>query len=258
MKLFPSYRLAHFIDTMRGQPGMTQLFKEIAMPELQFMIRMGLLFGAVIGTVQMITWAATHNHLVLPLFGGFVGLFTDYLALRMIFVPRTPRRYLGLFPWQGLFFKRRQELSRAYARISADALLDPRMLLASVLEGPMADRILALVAREVQSSVQQETGVARPLVELAIGGQRYRELRRTVVEHARQRTPELAEQLGGYADSAFDVETMISEAMMAMPDDQYEGILRPMFKDDEPVVILLGGALGFLVGELQVTLLTQL
>jgi hypothetical protein len=46
--------------------------------------------------------------------------------------------------------------------------------------------------------------------------------------------------------------------MMEMDDGEYEGILRPMFKDDEWLIILLGGVLGFLVGELQVTVLTHL
>jgi hypothetical protein len=43
--------------------------------------------------------------------------------------------------------------------------------------------------------------------------------------------------------------------MDLMTDEQYEGLLRPIFKDDEWIVVVLGAALGFLFGELQVHLL---
>jgi len=35
-------------------------------------------------------------------------------------------------------------------------------------------------------------------------------------------------------------------------------MLRPVFKDDEWLVVAVGGGLGFVVGELQVLLLTEL
>ena len=35
-------------------------------------------------------------------------------------------------------------------------------------------------------------------------------------------------------------------------------MIRPVFKDDEWLVVVVGGGLGFLVGELQVHLLTAL
>ncbi|MGH7750644.1 MAG: hypothetical protein ACREQ5_38615, partial [Candidatus Dormibacteria bacterium] len=38
--------------------------------------------------------------------------------------------------------------------------------------------------------------------------------------------------------------------------DEYEGLLRPAIKDDEWVVVAVGAALGFLVGELQSVLVT--
>ena len=39
-----------------------------------------------------------------------------------------------------------------------------------------------------------------------------------------------------------------------MTDDEYEGLLRPAFKQDEWKLISVGAVLGFLIGELQVHL----
>jgi len=247
------------IDNMvRDKTVMTRLVQEVARPEFGFMIRMGTLFGAAIGVVQMLVWAGTHNHLVLPLFGGFVGLFTDWIALTMILAPSTPTRYLGVFRWQGLFFKRRHELSHAYARVAADSLLTPRVMLQAVLDGPLADRFFALVAREAQHGIDAEFGAALPLVQLAVGSERYRDLKRAVIARAQDAIPTVRDDLEDFAQRAFDVESIVAKAMIEMDDREYEAILRPMFKDDEWIIVLLGGVLGFLVGELQVTILTHI
>jgi hypothetical protein len=45
--------------------------------------------------------------------------------------------------------------------------------------------------------------------------------------------------------------------MSLMTDEEYEGLLRPAFKQDEWKLIAVGGILGFLIGELQVHLLLK-
>lgn len=251
-------RLAVVENMVENKQLMVQLVREVALPELGFMVRMGVLFGFAIGTVQMLLWAATHNHLILPAFGAFVGFFSDWIALRMIFEPRAPRRYLGLFPWHGLFFKRRVELSRSYARVAADALLSPAVLLRALLDGPVADRLFALVATEAEAAMKNEEGALRPVLDLAVGSTRYDAVKAAVRARAREAADRMEPQIEQLARSTFDIEQLVGDTMIEMDPDEYESILRPMFKDDEWVVVVVGGILGALVGELQVLLLTTL
>ena len=251
-------RLAVVENMVVNRHLMVRLVRELALPEMGFMVRMGVLFGLAIGTAQRVLWALTHNHLVLPSFGAFVGFFSDWLAMTMIFAPRTRRRYLGLFLWHGLFFKRREELSRAYARMASDALLTPAVLLRAILDGPMADRLFAMVATEAQRALKEEEGFARPVLDLAIGSARYHDLRDAVQARAPQAAARIEPQLERFALSTWDIETLVGDAMIEMDEDEYEDILRPMFKDDEWVVIVVGGILGGLVGELQLLILTSI
>jgi uncharacterized membrane protein YheB (UPF0754 family) len=55
-----------------------------------------------------------------------------------------------------------------------------------------------------------------------------------------------------YAAKTFDVENLIAERMNKLTPEQYESILRPVFKDDEMLMVSVGAVLGFLVGELRV------
>lgn len=91
------------IEAMVRDKSLTvRLIKEVAQPELQFIARSGIYFGFVIGLVQFVVWALTKQPLIMPLFGFFTGLVTDWLALKMIFYPREPRHF-GFFRWQGMF-----------------------------------------------------------------------------------------------------------------------------------------------------------
>ena len=128
------------------------------------------------------------------------------------------------------------------------------MILEAILDGPTADRLFAAVDKEVSAAIDASAGVARPLVTLAFGTKRYRELKATIVRMVLDRMPETMEEAKDYAANALDIENLIVEKMDQLSPVQYESILRPVFKDDEMLMITVGAVLGFLVGELQVVL----
>ncbi|MFD1050518.1 DUF445 domain-containing protein, partial [Kibdelosporangium lantanae] len=130
-------------NLVRDKELLNRIFQEAGRKEFQFIARSGLVFGFVIGLVQMCAWAALRSPWVMPIFGGLTGWFTDWLALKMIFNPREPKRYFGVFRWQGLFLKRRQEVAADYGDLIAREIITPHHVLEAVLRGPLADRLFA-------------------------------------------------------------------------------------------------------------------
>lgn len=232
-----------------------RLIRDISRAEMTFIIRSGLLFGFVLGLAQMGTWALTHSPWIMPAFGGFVGYFTDWLALQMIFRPVEPKRYLGVFPWQGLFHKRRDQVAVDYGALIAEEILTPTNVIEAMLTGPQSDRLFAVVTREVKQTVDDQAGLAKPLLVFALGGERYQQMKQDVVRAVLQRLPDTASEVEEYAMHALDVHNMIVSKMRLMTSDEYENLLRLAFKQDEWKLVLVGAVLGFLVGELQVLLL---
>lgn len=245
-------------NLIRDKPLLNELVRDTIVPEMQFMKKFGTIFGASVGAVQMVLFAFTESHLLIPLAGLTVGLVSDWFALQMVFLPRERKRYLGLFTWHGLFFARREEFAADYAKLAAEKVLTPAVILDSLLNGPLADRLFFMVRQEVHAAIDDELGVARPLVPAAIGSDRYERLRGMVVERAQERLPEAAARLEPYTAEALDIEGTARESLGKLSDEEYEGMLRPVFKDDEWLVVAVGGGLGFLVGELQIQLLEKL
>ncbi|WP_370945117.1 DUF445 domain-containing protein [Amycolatopsis sp. cg5] len=238
----------------RDKKLLVKLIRETSRPEMGFIARAGIVFGFTLGIVQAFTWAFTKEPLVLPIFGAVVGLFTDWLAIKLIFVPRDPIR-LGPLTFQGKFQKRKAEVARQYGEIIAHEVLTVPNLMEAVLTGPRSDRLLAMVQRTVAKAVDEQTSVAKPLVALAIGGQRLQEMKTAAARRAVESFPATVRQAEGYLTQAMDVAQMVEYRMLRLTPLQYEGLLRPAFRQDEWKLIAVGGFIGFLVGELQVLLM---
>jgi uncharacterized membrane protein YheB (UPF0754 family) len=243
------------IECMVRDKALTvRLIKEIAQPELRFIARSGIYFGFIIGLVQFVAWALTKQPLIMPIFGFVTGFVTDWLALKMIFYPREPRGF-GLFRWQGMFQKRREQVAMDYGALIAEEVLTVRNVMEAVLTGPKSDRLFAMIQREIQRTIDQQASIAKPLVALTVGGKQYQEMKKAAAAKAIDYLPETVKHVEGYATGALDVRNTIVSKMRQLTPLEFEGILRPAFQQDEWKLIAVGAIIGGLVGELQVLLI---
>jgi uncharacterized membrane protein YheB (UPF0754 family) len=159
---------------------------------------------------------------------------------------------LARFTLQGKFQRRRAEVARQYGELIAHEVLTVPNLLAAILRGPRSDRLTALVRRAVARAVDEQTGRVGTLT---IGAARLREIKEAAATRALARLPETLRNAEGYLTEAMDVGNMVEERMLALTPREYEGLLRPAFRQEEWKLIAVGGVIGFVVGEFQVLLM---
>jgi uncharacterized membrane protein YheB (UPF0754 family) len=242
----------------RDKRLLNQMFQEVGRAEFRFIRNSGIYFGLLIGLVQALAWALTHSVWIMPIFGGLTGWFSDWLALRMVFRPKQPTRYFGLFTWQGLFLQHRHQVAADYAHMIAQRVLTPAAILDAVLSGPLSDRLYAMVQREISDATDREAGLAQPFVVSAIGTQRFLDIKRAVAARVLKLLPDAMHHAEPYVAEALDLENLLSEKMRHLTADEFEALLRPAFQQDEWILIAVGAALGFLVGEMQVHVMLAL
>lgn len=233
---------------------LNRIFREAGRKEFRFIARSGIWFGGTIGLLQMTLWLLFHEPLIMPAFGLCVGWFTDWLALKMIFNPKRPIHVFGLTV-QGLFLKRRREVAADYGALIAEEIITPRKVIEAVLRGPLSDRVLAMIRRQVQDALDRTTGLARPLVTLTIGGTRYQHMKATIAEKIMARLPETMTYVEEYARDTMDIRNLLRDKMQRLDEKQFEALIRPAFEQDEWILITVGAALGFVMGEAQALIL---
>ncbi|MEM7437900.1 MAG: DUF445 domain-containing protein, partial [Myxococcota bacterium] len=123
------------MDRDRGLMG--ELFYEVGRNEFKFIERSGLYFGFLFGVFQMIVWVLYPAPWILPAAGFAVGYFTNWIALKLIFLPRDPLR-LGPFSVQGLFHKRQADVAKAFGHTVATRVLNADNIVLSVMSSPGA------------------------------------------------------------------------------------------------------------------------
>ncbi|HMU99011.1 MAG TPA: hypothetical protein PLJ37_10270 [Chitinophagales bacterium] len=239
----------------RNKKLLNKIFYESGEKEFQFIKHSGIYFGFMIGLVQMIVWMLTQEPLVMPIFGLFTGWFTDWLALKMIFAPQQEKKFLGIFKWQGLFFKRQQEVASAYGALIAKEILTPSNMIESILTGKLSDNLFNMIQKNIQQMVDSQSGILKPIVVFAVGSDKYKAMKNSITENMIKQLPVALKHIEKYAEDAMDIQNTLVTKMQELTPDEFEGVLRPAFKQDEWILITVGAVLGFMVGELQVLLM---
>ncbi len=256
--------LSRFVDLqflsvttlVRNKEKLNKLMRGLSDDAMAFVRRSGIYFGLIIGTAQMFVWAIFKLPWIMPAFGFGIGLVSDYIALNMLFRPIKPTKYLGFIKFQGLLHAQREKITADYARILSEDLFAPDILFDGILKGPGADKLFSMVAREVELAIDSEVGGwTGTVVKFAVGTAKYNALKDKVVDLVVERLPATLLDAQDYAMSKIDLEQTIIDKMNQLTNEEYESILRPVFKDDEPLMIAIGAILGGCVGELQVLMI---
>jgi len=231
----------------RNKKLLNQMFLKCGEQEFKFIIRSGFYFGFLFGLIQMIVWYFVPMWWILPVFGILVGYFTNYLALQLIFRPLKPIK-IGNFSIQGMFIKRQQEVSEEYSRMVASNIITIESIFEYIIRGPGSKRLRKIVRRQIDKTINETAGVLRSALETYTGSRMFVHIRNIACFRFMQELPMNIRHVFGYAEDALDLEAILREKMAALSPVEFESFLRPVFKEDETTLILIGAALGGLAG----------
>ncbi len=230
---------------MEDKTLMSMMFLQVGQAEFKFIERSGIWFGFLFGLIQMTIWVYAPADYVLPVAGFFVGYATNWLALKLIFNPREPKK-VGPFVIHGLFHKRQLEVTREFSKLTAGKVLNADNITKTVLGGETAEKIFAIVEKHVRALIEEY--MKHPMAAMLVPEDQRAELEDELLQRIHDELPKEGGLLHTFAGKAVDIEHSIGDRMKELPPDEFEGVLRPAFQQDEWKLILAGAALGFLAG----------
>lgn len=255
------YDLKHMCVTeMTEKPQLlVSVFESVGKKELLFIEHSGAYFGFIFGFIQTMLFAfaipSPYADYLLPFLGFLVGYATNYIALWMIFKPIFPKKLCGgRFVIHGLFLKRQKEASKQFAIKMVDTVLHSENIWHYMLHGPKAAQFEALLRRHTDEFTAKLIGFTEPLVIAYLGANEFEAMKRDVQELTVKEIENIMEYMHEYTDQALDLEEEIAVKMGALPSDEFERVLHPVFEEDELKLILVGAFLGVLVGSIQMVI----
>ncbi|MAQ15311.1 MAG: DUF445 domain-containing protein [Sandaracinus sp.] len=230
---------------MEDKELMSMMFLQVGGAEFKFIERSGIWFGFLFGVIQMCVWLYAPADWVLPVAGFVVGYATNWLALKLIFQPKHPKK-VGPFVIHGLFHKRQLEVTREFSKLTAGKVLNADNITKTVLSGPTAEKIFGIVETHVRALITEY--MQHPMAAMLVPPDQRAELEEELLQRIRDELPKEGGLLHTFAGKAVDIEHAIGDRMKELPPDEFEGVLRPAFQQDEWKLILAGAALGFVAG----------
>ena len=224
-----------------------EMFQRCGAAEFRFIIVSGLYFGFLIGLVQVAFIKFLSAWWTMPIMGVLVGYYTNWLALLMIFRPLEVTSYLGI-PYQGLFLKRQLEVSKEFANVVANRVLNTENLIRLIFLGKGGDLIIQTVSNKANEAIQKKLNDKVPLAPLLLGADKIKELKEKITDKILWIIPDVAYRIKDYLYDSLKIESTIAERLSKLPKAEFEELLHSVFKEDEMTLIVLGAILGGLVG----------
>lgn len=227
-----------------------EIFLTAGNKEFPFIINSGLYFGFLLGLPTMFFWHFYQTWWILPLGGVIVGYATNWVALQIIFEPKNPIR-IGPFTIQGMFLKRQDEVAEVYSKLIEKKLINSENIINTILYGSGSAQLLEIVESHVNDAIERYVAISQPYLGLTMGAESYFKMKKLAAKRLFDDSEKYLLYMHEYANKALNVGEDLREKMQALTPTEFEGVLRPAYKQDEWKLIVIGAFLGGVAGVLQ-------
>lgn len=196
--------------------------------------------------------------LLIPVISAFIGWFTNWIAVKMLFHPRNPKIILG-FNIQGIFPKRQDQFAQKLGKLVGDELLSFSDIEEKITNPENLKMILPQLDTHIDHFLRVKLSDTMPMISMFIGDKTIDKLKSVFLEELETLFPKMMKDYAGTLKTQLDLEQIVTEKVKAFSSDKLENILYQVMAKEFRFVELIGGVLGFLIGLLQIviTLLTQ-
>lgn len=185
----------------------------------------------------------------LPIVSGLIGWVTNYIAVKMVFRPRQPWRFLGITV-QGLIPRRRHELALSIGETVESELVSHRDVQEVLRSAAMTDQIQQLVDEHIDAMIQK--GMKRlPVISVFSNTEIFKQVRQVLVAELRADIPKALESLLPVLEKRLHFQSIIAERIEALDLAKVEELIYRIASRELKAIELWGGVLGFMIGLLQ-------
>ncbi len=193
---------------------------------------------------------------VIPLISAFIGWFTNWIAIKMLFHPKEPKRFLGI-TIHGIFPKQQKQFAQKLGKLVSNELLSFSDIEEKITKKENIDKLLPQVEEHIDHFLRTKLTTIFPMLSMFIGDKTINQLKEAFTNELQILFPSIMKNYMNNLQAELDLEKIVTEKVALFSSDKLEDILNSIMKKEFKFVEIIGGVLGFLIGLIQI-LLTQL
>ncbi len=187
--------------------------------------------------------------ITIPAIGAVIGWSTNWLAVKMIFRPVKPVRFLGL-RLQGLVPRRQPELAKAIGRVVGNHLVEHKDIVRSLNKLDLAGVLSRVLDKGLGPKIQELRGL--PLIGGFLTEARVDEIRGSIVAGIMTHKDAVLDEVEAGLEKGLDVPRLVEQKVAAFAVERLETLILEVASRELRAIVVLGGVLGALIGLLQV------
>ena len=192
-------------------------------------------------------------YISIPLVAALIGWITNYIAVKMIFHPRAPYRFLGM-TIQGVIPKRQKELAISLGETIEEKLISHRDVQEVLQSDEVHSKILELIEEQVEIFFKTKL-TSNPLIGMFLQGEFVAQIKRMLIEQLTASLPQFIEGMMQTVEDRLDFKEIVRKKVEAFDLMTLEGIVYKIADRELKTIEYLGGILGFFVGLVQVAIM---
>lgn len=192
-----------------------------------------------------------YSLLLIPVISAFIGWFTNWIAIKMLFHPREPKRILGI-TFHGIFPKRQQQFAEKLGKLVSNELLSFQDIAAKITNPDNMEKLMPHVESHIDNFLRKKLADEMPIISMFIGENTIQQLKGVFMQELRLLFPDLMQQYMGHLQQDLDLEKIVIQKVAGFSSDKLEQILNSIMSKEFRFVEIIGAVLGFVIGLLQI------
>jgi uncharacterized membrane protein YheB (UPF0754 family) len=187
----------------------------------------------------------------IPFISAFIHWLTIWMALKLLFHPRQPKKILG-FTLQGVFPKKQRQIAESLGRIVGQELLSFTDIEQAITDPKNVQRMLPMVEEHIDHFLRVKLKETMPMIAMFIGDKTIAQLKAVFMQELEELFPVVLKNYVGHLREDLDLEKIVVDKIAGFSNDRLEAMLNEFLTKEFRFVEAIGAALGFLIGLLQI------
>lgn len=191
--------------------------------------------------------------IIIPFISAFIGWVTNWVAIKMLFHPRQPKKILGI-TFHGIFPKRQQQFAEKLGKIISNEFLSFADIEQKISNPDNLKKIMPMIEQHVDEFLRNRMSDEMPVISMFIGDKTISKLKSAFMKEIELLFPQVMKQYAGNLKTELDLEHIVIQKVSAFSSDKLEEILYQIMSKEFRFVEIIGGVIGFIIGLVQVAI----
>ena len=187
----------------------------------------------------------------IPLIGAFIGWLTNFLAIKMLFYPRQPKKILFV-TFQGIFPKNKTRIATKLGNVVQRDLINFNDIKEKLKDSESLNNVKEEIALKVDEALRAR--IEKMGLSNVIPDQLVTATHKVIVREIDRNLPNMIDTTLSKVESKLDIQDIVYKKVQGFSDERLEQLLLDITAREFKFIEVIGAVLGFVIGIVQLLL----